>query len=101
SDAIRLRSTLLAKATLRHMFVLTKLAELGSMTRAAEAANMTQPAISVMVADLERLVGVPLFLRHARGVKPTKTALELLPVAKRIVAATADGAEAVSSVLNG
>jgi DNA-binding transcriptional LysR family regulator len=83
------------------MFVLTKLAELGSMTRAAEATNMTQPAISVMVGDLERLVGVPLFLRHARGVKPTMAAMELLPVAKRIVAATADGAEAVSSLLNG
>lgn len=88
-----------AKAKFRHMQVLIKLAELGSMRRAAEAVNMTQPAVSQMVSELERLLEIELFFRHARGVEPTLAARELLPVAQRILEALEDGSEAVASRL--
>lgn len=55
----------------RHLSLLLHLREHGSVLRAAEAANMTQPAASKMLAEMEDLLGVPLFERHARGVKPT------------------------------
>lgn len=88
-----------AKAKFRHMQVLIKLAELGSMRRAAQAVHMTQPAVSQMVSELERLVETELFFRHARGVEPTVATRELLPVAQRILAALEDGSETLANRL--
>lgn len=87
------------KAKFRHMQVLLKLAELGSMRRAAQAVNMTQPAISQLVSELEKLLETELFFRHARGVEPTEATKDLLPVAQRILAALEDGAESVANRL--
>ena len=89
-------SRFVVRAKFRHMQVLVKLAELGSMRRAAEAINMTQPAISQQVSELEKLIGAPLFFRHAKGVEPTEVAHELLPVAHRVLSALQDGSEAVA-----
>mgnify|MGYP001587909464 CR=1 FL=1 len=55
----------------RHLALLVHLHEQGSVLRAAEAANMTQPAASKLLAEMESLLGVPLFTRHARGVEAT------------------------------
>ncbi|MEK8051027.1 LysR family transcriptional regulator [Ideonella sp. DXS22W] len=90
---------LLARARLRHLQVLVAVAELGSLRRAAQAVGLTQPAVTHVVADLESLLGAPLFERHARGVTPTAIALELLPVARRALAAIAEGSEAVAARL--
>ena len=79
--------------------MLLKLAEMGSMRRTAEAVNMTQPAISQIVAELEKLLEVELFFRHARGVEPTEATKALLPVAKRVLTALEDGAETIASHL--
>ena len=92
-------SRFMIKAKFRHMQVLVKLAELGSMRRAAEAVNMTQPAISQQVSELEKLIGAELFFRHAKGVEPTEVANDLLPVAHRVLAALQDGSESVASRL--
>ncbi len=54
----------------RHLLLLMHLEEQGSVLRAAEAARMTQPAASKLLAEMEGLLGVPLFERHARGVEP-------------------------------
>ncbi len=97
ADILLNRFTL--KAKFRHMQVLVKLAELGSMRRAAEAVHMTQPAISQQVSELERLLETELFFRHAKGVTPTEAAKDLLPVARRILSALQDGSEALASRL--
>ena len=55
----------------RQLLLLLHLAEHGSVLRAAEAASMTQPAASKLLAEMESLLGVKLFERHARGVVPT------------------------------
>ena len=44
---------------------------LGSASAAAEALNVTQPAVSRLIADLERQVGFALFERRQRGLHPT------------------------------
>lgn len=43
----------------------------GSITRAAEASNRTQSAVSMQIRRLEDLVGKRLLARHGRGVRPT------------------------------
>lgn len=60
-----------ARLKTRHLMLLLHLDEQGSVLRAAEAARMTQPAASKLLAEMEALLGVPLFERHARGVQPT------------------------------
>lgn len=47
-------------------------AELGSFTRAAEALDMSQSAVSRQVSAVERDLNVPLFHRHARGLMLTE-----------------------------
>ncbi len=87
------------RAKFRHMQILVALAEFGSMRRAAQHLNMTQPAISQMVAELERLVEANLFLRHARGVSLTSAGQELVPAAQSILATLGDAAERVTNEL--
>ncbi|MEP4379375.1 MAG: LysR family transcriptional regulator [Alphaproteobacteria bacterium] len=43
----------------------------GSINRAAETINIAQPSLSQQIKTLEESVGVQLFERHARGVRPT------------------------------
>jgi DNA-binding transcriptional LysR family regulator len=55
----------------RHMVLLVELGRHGSIMQAAQAARMTQPAASKLLAELEHVLGVPLFERLPRGVEPT------------------------------
>ena len=55
----------------RQLTLLLHLDERRSILHAAAAANMTQPAASKLLAELEDMLGVALFVRHARGVEPT------------------------------
>jgi len=96
-NASNLLNRFLLRAKFRHMQILVVLADLGSMRRAAQHLNMTQPAISQMVAELERLVEVDLFLRHARGVRLTAPGRELLPAAEKIISTIGDAAERVTN----
>ncbi len=43
----------------------------GSVSEAARARHLTQPAVSQQLAALESAVGVPLFVRTPKGMKPT------------------------------
>ena len=51
--------------------ILVEVGRSGSFSAAAERLSMTQPAVSRQVAALERRVGVRLFQRLPRGVRPT------------------------------
>jgi len=82
---------------MRHMQALIALDDLRSMSRAAQRLTISQPAMTQLVAELEQMLETTLFLRHSRGVTPTAVALDLLPVARRIITATEDGAELIAS----
>ena len=55
----------------RQLVLLVELGRHGSILHAAQAANLTQPAASKLLADLEHALGVKLFERLPRGVAPT------------------------------
>jgi DNA-binding transcriptional LysR family regulator len=55
----------------RHLVLLVELGRYGSIMQAAQAANLTQPAASKLLGELEHALGVPLFERLPRGVEPT------------------------------
>lgn len=55
----------------RHLVLLVELGRHGSIMHAAQAANLTQPAASKLLGELEHALGVALFERLPRGVEPT------------------------------
>ncbi len=69
---------------LRHLRAIALIAEFGSMSRAAQGVNLTQPAITQALARTEAILGTTLFERRHDGMVPTPAADLLVP---RIVAA--------------
>lgn len=60
-------------------------AEAGGLTRAAEALNLSLPAISRRLSALEEELGVALLERSTRRVALTQTGREFLPRARRLL----------------
>lgn len=67
-----------------HLFRLQAIVEAGSMRRAAEVLNVTQPALTRSIAVLEERFGQPLLERHARGVRPTAFGLSVMRSTQRL-----------------
>lgn len=65
-----------------------KVAELGSFTQAAKAENISQPALSSRIRELERLIGFKLFSRTSRKVELTPEGRTFIGSAQRIVIET-------------
>jgi DNA-binding transcriptional LysR family regulator len=63
---------------LQDLHVLMTVVQAGSMGRAAERLNTSQPNISRSIADLEHTLGVRLLDRHHQGVEPTEYGRALL-----------------------
>ncbi len=61
-----------------------KVVETGSLTKAAEMLNYTQPSISQMISSLEEEYGFSLLLRQKNGVKPTENGMKVLKAMKEI-----------------
>ena len=99
-SASSLLNRLLARGKFRHIQVLLRLAELGSVQRAADAIGMTQSSVTQTLAYLEDLLQIRLFERHARGVRPTPACTDLLPVARQLMLGMADGAELIAARQN-
>jgi DNA-binding transcriptional LysR family regulator len=56
---------------LRHLVLVSTIAEQGSVVRAAERLRVTQPVVTRGLRELEAILGVELFDRGPRGVTPT------------------------------
>lgn len=69
---------------LRHLEVLLTIARHGSLTAAADAVGITQPAMSQWLADIEAAAGVSLFER-GRRLRPTPFAAPMLAHAERVL----------------
>jgi DNA-binding transcriptional LysR family regulator len=66
-----------------------------SFTRAAQSLFLTQSAVSHQIADLERALGVELFIRHGRTIELTGAGRVLAERARRIFAELKDAQAAV------
>jgi DNA-binding transcriptional LysR family regulator len=81
--------------TLRQLRAFAAVAETGSFTAAAATLHLTQSALSVLVRELEREMGVQLFDRHTRRVVLSEAGREFQPSVQRLLA---DLAGAVAGV---
>jgi LysR family hydrogen peroxide-inducible transcriptional activator len=83
--------------TLRQLQYLKLLAEHGSFSRAAEAAHVSQPALSAGVQELERVLGAPVVDRARGGVILTPVGEEAVRRAGDVLARAEDLVEAARS----
>lgn len=67
----------------RQLKALVTVVEVGSVTRAAELLRIVQPAVTRQIRALETELGVPLFDRTPRGMRPTPAGLSLADRARR------------------
>lgn len=65
-------------------------AELGSLTKAANLLHLSQPAVSAQLKTLEEYLTLRLFERTSVGMRLTKVGQELLPKARSVLAANND-----------
>ncbi|HTH26868.1 MAG TPA: LysR family transcriptional regulator [Sphingobium sp.] len=71
---------------IRHFAVLAATVRHGSLSRAARAVNLTQPALTQAINGLEASLGVTLFHRGPAGMAATGPALLLAPRAEAAIA---------------
>jgi DNA-binding transcriptional LysR family regulator len=72
--------------TLKQLRAFVAVAEAGHFTRAAENLELSQSAVSTLIRQLEKNLGLRLFDRHTRLLRLTEAGEEILLVAKRAVA---------------
>lgn len=84
--------------TLRQLRVFEQVARHRSMSRAAEALHLTQPAVSMQVKQLETLVGLPLLEQVGRRLYLTEAGAELAEHARRIGIQVAEAESALNQL---
>lgn len=70
---------------IRHYAALAATVRHGSLSRAARAVNLSQPALTQAITGLETSLGVTLFQRGPQGMTPTEPALLLAPRAEAAI----------------
>lgn len=73
-------------ASLRHLRILVAVADLRSVSRAAERAHVTQPAVTQALSRMEDAAGMPLFDRLPHGLFPTRAGEVLVARVSRALA---------------
>lgn len=91
-----LHERLLARLRLRHLKLIDALAHHAHLRRAAEAVHISQPAATQLLRELEDLLGLALFERHARGMRITEAGRVLARHAHVAIEALASTAEALA-----
>ena len=71
--------------SLRQLRAFAAVASTGSFTEAARQLHLTQSAVSMLVRQLEKEFGLPLFDRMRPAIALTETGRELLPLAQRML----------------
>jgi DNA-binding transcriptional LysR family regulator len=74
-----------ASLDLNLLHILVALADAGSVSRAAQALGMSQPACSAALGRLRLFFGDALFIKTARGMQPTPRAHQLIDSARGVL----------------
>lgn len=74
---------------IQQLHYIVKIVETGSMNEAAKQLFITQPSLSNAIRDLEREMGIKIFIRNPKGITLTKDGVEFLSYARQILEQTA------------
>ncbi|WP_406316071.1 LysR substrate-binding domain-containing protein [Streptosporangium sp. NBC_01639] len=86
---------------LRHLVLVTSIAEQGSVLRAAEHLHLAQPAVTRGLRELEDILGVELFVRGPRGVTPTLFGEAFIEHARAVQAELRRAGERIAGLVDG
>ena len=84
--------------SLRQLRAFEAVAEDGSFTRAAQRLFLTQSALSVLIREVEKELGVLLFDRSTRRVELTEAGREFLPDVRRVLNGLSDAVSRIGEL---
>ncbi|PAT00237.1 MAG: LysR family transcriptional regulator [Candidatus Dactylopiibacterium carminicum] len=84
-----------------HLAIMREVDRQGSLTAAAETLHLTQSALSHAVRKLEDQLGVPVWYREGRSLRPTQAGEYLLAVANRLLPQLALAEERIQQFAQG
>ncbi|MBR0554080.1 LysR family transcriptional regulator [Ciceribacter sp. L1K23] len=85
----------------KHFSLVREIAEKGQLSLAASALALTQPAASRMLAEIERLVGVPVFHRTPKGMEPTEVGHAIARRAQTLLEEIREAAREIEAIRRG
>ncbi|MGH6761761.1 MAG: pca operon transcription factor PcaQ [Phyllobacterium sp.] len=85
----------------RHLATFLEVARQKSVMKAAEILNISQPAVTKTIRELEDVLGVAVFERDGRGIRITRYGEVFLKHAGASITALRQGVDSVSSELTG
>lgn len=94
-------SRLAKQGRLRQLQLLLALAQCGSIVRAAAHLHMSQSAATQALAELERVLDLRLFERHARGMRPTLAGQALTDAARGVMTELEEAAHTLAAIRMG
>ncbi|WP_298375143.1 LysR family transcriptional regulator [Azospirillum sp.] len=86
---------------LRHLQLFMALEEHRNLHRAAASLNMSQPAASKLLGDLEDMLGIELFDRHGRGIEPNWYGSLMIRHARMILSELKEAGEELNALQAG
>lgn len=88
SPVDKLQHNLISRLRLKHLALLLALDRQRSVSRVAAEMDLTQPAVTKALREIEEIFMVPLFVRSRRGLEPTGTGAAVLAHARLAMADT-------------
>lgn len=85
----------------RQLMLLSTISDEGNIHRAAEVLNMSQPAASKLLKDLEEVLGVALFERLPRGMRPTWYGETLVRHARIALSSLREAGQEIDAIKSG
>ncbi|MBH9577372.1 LysR family transcriptional regulator [Inhella sp. 1Y17] len=89
------------RLTLRHLRVLEAMHATGKLSAAADLLNVTQPAVSKTLSELEKGLGQTLFARSKRGLHATVLGERLIALGRRLEGELQRSSDEMRTILNG
>lgn len=86
---------------LRHLQLLVALDEFRHLGRVSEFLSITQPAVSKMLAEIEKMFELQLFVRSTRGTEPTSHGVTVVRFARSVLADYQRTRDEISAVASG
>ncbi|WP_460365082.1 LysR substrate-binding domain-containing protein [Actinocorallia lasiicapitis] len=86
---------------LRHLVLVAAISEHGSVLRAAEHLHLAQPAATRGLREVEQILGVELFVRGPRGMRPTPFGDAFLEHAQTVIAELRRAGERIGQLADG
>ncbi len=92
---------LIRQGRLRQLQLLVMVADCGCIARAAKEVCMSQSAASQALAQLESVLGIRLFERHARGIRPTESGRNFISHVREVIVRLQQSAEFLAASRHG